>query len=88
MFDPTELPIRLACRCCETDEMDFVESLVPACKAGWVEIIEAPTIEVPIFCRQRTHIGTCPRCQELQVETTAARSYRLCGLTIRFRTAS
>lgn len=83
-----ERSVRLACRMCNTDQMDFLPNLVQPCREGWENIVPALESEHPTPYRWWTHIGTCPRCLKLEAEITSERSYRFCGLTIRFRTAS
>ena len=80
-------PFRIACRGCSSDQMDFLETLEPAVKAGWRDIVTSESPDYPLPSRWWTHIGTCPRCQELEAATTE-QSFKLFGLTIRLRTAS
>ena len=79
--------IRVACRCCNTDQLDFMVDLKPAYRAGWREIVVAPVSRYPIPEKWWTHIGICPRCQKLMSETFAPSSKR-CGLMRLFRIAS
>lgn len=79
--------IRVACRCCSTDQMDFLMDLSPAYRAGWRQIVEAPESKYPTPWKWWTHIGTCPRCQKLSTETFAPSSKRS-GLMRLFRIAS
>lgn len=56
---------RVACRICLTDEMDFLESLSQAVDAGWTDIFYHEYPERKSMARWWTHLGTCPRCQDL-----------------------
>jgi hypothetical protein len=79
--------IRLACRCCMSDELDFLADLRPAYRAGWQQIVVAPVSKYPIPGKWWTHIGTCPRCLKLGAETIEPLS-KPSGLMRLFRTAS
>lgn len=66
--------IRLACSCCDRDDMDGItaQQLQKAIKAGWIRvsqeqtyhqaIMESPPAQSPLDWW--THLGTCPDCAE------------------------
>lgn len=82
--------IRLTCRneSCVSDMTDLL-SLLPAIKAGWDKIVPVPESRLPAATRWWTHIGSCPRCQELeQASETSSLSFKVFGVTVRLPIAS
>lgn len=68
-----DFPFRVACRGqCDDRTMDELDSLASATKAGWVDIVCDEKQEYSPITHWWTHVGTCPRCQELEQVMAAA----------------
>jgi hypothetical protein len=56
--------IRLKCRGCDDNDLDFIANLVGPIKQGWDEIVDVTDYPLPSPYRWWTHIGTCPQCMK------------------------